>query len=103
MHLNSTGLSVNGTFVSASDRNLKENIQSISAQDMLVKVIALPMNVWNYEQDSGKVKHIGPTAQDIKHLTCLTWARMTERFPHPTPMESPSRRFRGSIKSSPMR
>ena len=68
MHLNSTGLSVNGTFVSTSDRNLKENIQRISAKDMLAKVIALPMNVWNYKEDSGKVKHIGPMAQDFKRL-----------------------------------
>ena len=68
MHLNSTGLSVNGTFVSTSDRNLKENIHSISAKDVLAKVIALPMNVWNYKQDSGKVKHIGPMAQDFERL-----------------------------------
>ena len=69
MKLNySSGLTVNGTFVSASDRNLKENIHSISAKDMLTKVIALPMNVWNYKQDSGKVKHIGPMAQDFKRL-----------------------------------
>lgn len=26
------------------------------------------MNVWNYKQDSGKVKHIGPMAQDFKRL-----------------------------------
>ena len=68
MQLSSTGLTVNGTFASASDRNLKENIQRISAKDMLAKVIALPMNVWNYKEDSGKVKHIGPMAQDFKRL-----------------------------------
>ena len=68
MQLNTAGLSVNGGVTIASDRNLKENIQSISARDMLAKVIALPMNVWNYKQDSGKVKHIGPMAQDFKRL-----------------------------------
>ena len=40
MQLNTSSLFVNGTFVSTSDRNLKENIQSISANDMLAKVIA---------------------------------------------------------------
>ena len=35
---------------------------------MLAKVIALPMNIWNYKQDTGKVKHIGPMAQDFKRL-----------------------------------
>ena len=68
MQLNTAGLSVNGGVNIASDRNLKENIQSISAKDILATVIALPMNVWNYKQDSGKVKHIGPMAQDFKRL-----------------------------------
>ena len=68
MQLITAGLSVNGGVTIASDRNLKENIQSISAKDMLARVIALPMNVWNYKQDSGKVKHIGPMAQDFKRL-----------------------------------
>ena len=68
MRLNTAGLSVNGGVTIASDRNLKENIQNISAKDMLAKVIALPMNVWNYKQYTGKVKHIGPMAQDFKRL-----------------------------------
>jgi len=68
MQLSAAGLNVNGGVTIVSDRNLKENIQSISAKDMLAKVIALPMNIWNYKQDTGKVKHIGPMAQDFKRL-----------------------------------
>ena len=74
------GLTVNGTFVSASDRNLKENFQPVSAQEVLQKVAALPVSRWNYKNDAGTA-HIGPMAQDFyaafsvgpddKHITTV--------------------------------
>ena len=64
MVLNTSGLTVNGTFVSASDRNLKENFQSVSAKEVLAKVAALPVTRWNYKQDK-QSEHIGPMAQDF--------------------------------------
>lgn len=64
MTLTSSGLTVNGTFASSSDRNLKENFQSVDAGAVLDKVAALPISKWNYKQDCG-TEHIGPMAQDF--------------------------------------
>jgi hypothetical protein len=77
---NSGGLTVNGTFVSSSDRNVKENFQPISSGSVLEKVAALPISKWNYKDDKSS-EHIGPMAQDFyaafnvgpddKHITTV--------------------------------
>jgi hypothetical protein len=54
----------NGTFVSSSDRNAKENFKSINQREVLEKVAALPVSRWNYKQDATG-DHIGPMAQDF--------------------------------------
>jgi hypothetical protein len=64
MSLSTGGLTVNGTFVSSSDRNVKENFKDISAAQILAKVAALPISQWNYKQDKA-TPHIGPMAQDF--------------------------------------
>lgn len=64
MRLNSGGLRVNGTFVSASDRNLKENFEPVNPREVLDKVAALPISTWNYREDPG-ARHLGPVAQDF--------------------------------------
>ncbi len=64
MRLNSGGLRVNGTFVSASDRNLKENFKPVNAREVLDKVAALPLSEWNYKEDPAS-RHVGPMAQDF--------------------------------------
>jgi len=58
------GLSVNGTFVSTSDRNSKENFKPVNSRDVLEKVAALPFSRWNYKDDKAS-EHIGPMAQDF--------------------------------------
>jgi len=80
MSLSTSGLTVNGTFVSASARNLKEHFQAVDARQMLEKVAALPVSRWNYKQDTTS-EHIGPMAQDFyaafgvgpddKHITTI--------------------------------
>lgn len=64
MTLTTSGLTVNGTFVSASDRNLKENFSAVDSQAVLEKVGALPIQNWNYKADAA-TRHIGPMAQDF--------------------------------------
>ena len=64
MRLNSGGLRVNGTFVSASDRNLKENFRPTDPREVLNKVTALPISSWNYKDDASS-RHLGPMAQDF--------------------------------------
>jgi len=62
--MNAAGLTVNGTFVSASDRNVKENFKPVSTREILDKVAALPLTRWNYKEDKTQ-EHIGPMAQDF--------------------------------------
>lgn len=64
MRLNSLGLRVNGTFVSASDRNLKENVRTVQPLEVLEKVAAMPVHSWNYKNDPAS-RHVGPMAQDF--------------------------------------
>jgi hypothetical protein len=64
MTLNNGGLTVNGTFASASDRNLKENFAAVSPREVLDKVAALPISRWNFKGDTGTA-HVGPMAQDF--------------------------------------
>jgi hypothetical protein len=80
MTLNNSGLTVNGTFVSTSDRNAKEDFAPIDPQQVLDKVAALPITKWIYKTDAG-TRHIGPMAQDFyaafavgpddKHITTV--------------------------------
>ena len=55
----------NGTLVSSSDRNVKENFQEANASSILEKVARLPVQFWNYRNDDRKVRHLGPVAQDF--------------------------------------
>jgi hypothetical protein len=65
MILSSSGLPVNGTFVSASDRNAKENFEEVDPRAVLEKVAFMPIQTWNYRTDDNKTRHIGPMAQDF--------------------------------------
>lgn len=50
--------------VQTSDRNAKENFSSISPDEILAKVAALPISSWTYkEMRDGR--HLGPMAQDF--------------------------------------
>ncbi|MGJ8651883.1 MAG: beta-propeller fold lactonase family protein [Opitutaceae bacterium] len=52
-------------FTPTSDRNAKENFQSIDAQEILEKLIELPLSKWQFIKDDGGTRHIGPVAQDF--------------------------------------
>ncbi len=64
MTLTTAGLTVNGTLVSSSDRNLKQSFAPVDCQSVLAKVAQLPVQTWAYKQDPG-TKHLGPMAQDF--------------------------------------
>jgi trimeric autotransporter adhesin len=80
MVLGTGGLTVNGTFVSASDRNQKECFQAVDPGEVLARVAALPITAWSYKEDRD-TRHIGPMAQDFhaafgvgpddKHITTV--------------------------------
>jgi hypothetical protein len=65
----SSKLHVNGTvtataFNPPSDRNLKENFETVDSREVLEKVAAMPISRWNFIGDAG-TPHIGPMAQDF--------------------------------------
>jgi hypothetical protein len=53
------------SFNTTSDRNVKTNFAAISAEDVLKKVIALPLSSWTFKADKLSVRHLGPMAQDF--------------------------------------
>jgi hypothetical protein len=64
MHLVAGGLYVNGTLVSTSDRNSKQDFGDVNSRDVLEKVAKLPLQTWSYKNDPN-IKHVGPVAQDF--------------------------------------
>jgi hypothetical protein len=61
---NGAYLSAGGTWTNASDINLKENITSLEAKDILNKISKLNINRWMYKGTNNEY-HIGPMAQDF--------------------------------------
>jgi len=55
-----------GAFISYSDRQAKENFQDVNPLEILDKVVALPMQSWNYKSQEASIRHVGATAQDFK-------------------------------------
>lgn len=55
-----------GTWSSLSDRNKKENFAQANTQEVLEKVVALPLASWNYKTQDASIRHLGPTAQDFR-------------------------------------
>lgn len=64
MTLTASGLTVNGTLVSSSDRNMKQDFAPVDSQQVLQKVSELPVETWSFKQDPA-TRHLGPTAQDF--------------------------------------
>ena len=55
-----------GAWIAMSDRNAKENFQTVDSRAVLDRVTALPVTTWNYKSQDEQVRHIGPVAQDFK-------------------------------------
>ncbi|RMG99446.1 MAG: hypothetical protein D6706_05395, partial [Chloroflexi bacterium] len=58
-------LSTGGTWTNASDRNIKENFRPVDSEEILELVVRLPIETWNYKNQSEEIRHMGPTAQDF--------------------------------------
>lgn len=59
-------LSDAGVWVNAvSSREAKTEFARVDTQAMLEKVAALPITTWRYRDGEGKVRHIGPMAEDF--------------------------------------
>ncbi len=54
-----------GVWTNASDRNLKENFLEVNIEEILNKIVQLPITQWNYKAEPASTTHIGPVAQDF--------------------------------------
>lgn len=54
-----------GSWASVSDRNVKENFAPVNSQQLLTRVLALPITTWNYKTQDANIRHLGPMAQDF--------------------------------------
>ena len=50
----------------SSDRNKKANFAAVNGREVLARVVALPVQTWNYLSQGPSVRHIGPMAQDFQ-------------------------------------
>lgn len=53
------------TWVDVSDRNAKKDFHAVNALNVLDEVLQLPVETWQYTNDTPTVRHIGPVAQDF--------------------------------------
>jgi hypothetical protein len=51
-----------------SDRQTKENFQTVDAQELLARLAEIPIPTWNYKAQDPSIRHIGPMAQDFNAL-----------------------------------
>ena len=52
-------------FIETSDRNAKRNFASVDTGSILQRLVSLPIQTWNFTNQSESVRHIGPMAQDF--------------------------------------
>jgi len=57
--------SCTGCTVATSDRNAKSNITAVNSRIVLEKLVGIPIQTWNYNDDKAGLRHIGPMAQDF--------------------------------------
>ena len=56
-----------------SNRNQKENFRSLSGEDVLKKLRAVPVTEWQYKDEVDRTtRHVGPMAQDFQKAFKLT-------------------------------
>jgi len=54
-----------GTWSSLSDRETKENVCPVVPEEVLERLLELPIATWNYRSQDASVRHLGPMAQDF--------------------------------------
>jgi trimeric autotransporter adhesin len=52
-------------FFQTSDRNAKTNFAKVDPRSILDRLISVPIQMWNFTNQSESIRHIGPTAQDF--------------------------------------
>lgn len=58
-------LTIDGALTQGSDRNNKREIVPVQPDDILDRVLSLPIATWSSKLDKSKTRHLGPMAQDF--------------------------------------
>ncbi len=62
---NNGDMEIGGLLTTNSNRNKKKNFETVSNQEILDKVVGLPLAEWTYINDDHGTRHFGPMAQDF--------------------------------------
>lgn len=58
-------MTILGALTENSSRGSKREIEQVDTQEVLAKVMALPISEWSYKRDTS-VRHLGPMAEDFR-------------------------------------
>jgi hypothetical protein len=53
------------SYVTASDKNIKDHFEAIDRESILDRVSELPVTSWEFKSDKTRLRHVGPMAQDF--------------------------------------
>jgi len=56
-----------GAWAAYSDRNGKDRIAPVDAGAVLDKLVSMPIATWQWKNEPGAIRHMGPMAQDFHH------------------------------------
>ncbi|HSF20326.1 MAG TPA: tail fiber domain-containing protein [Vicinamibacteria bacterium] len=56
-------LVIQGTLTQGSSRTIKKDFEKVSGQDVLAKVVDLPLSSWSYKEENAR--HVGPMAEEF--------------------------------------
>jgi hypothetical protein len=55
-----------GVFSCSSSRTLKNHFVPAQGEDVLARMRSVPVNFWSYNGEPGRVRHLGPFAEDFR-------------------------------------
>ena len=61
-------LKIGGTLFESSSRTMKTDIHELDFGKVLSRLQQLPISQWSYKKDNGRIRHIGPMAEDFHAL-----------------------------------
>ena len=61
-------LEIAGVLTESSNRDMKENFETVDTNDLLKKIESLPITTWNYKTNDDGIRHLGPMAQDFHEI-----------------------------------
>ncbi len=62
---NSGDLTIQGALTELSSRESKHRITSLNPEQVLSRVLALPIKEWSYKDSKAGIRHVGPMAEDF--------------------------------------